>query len=167
MQKTKMKPPAKNLMLSYTWPIVRKIGLGTLGTNLLGDSRSNFKRLYISIYKVIYKYIRLHSEVKCWCFFTSIKGCLIGSLQKYSMIVFWKGLCCGLWLFAGGLWLFTGDLWLSVDCLWLFAGGLWLSVLDCSGFLLLPVLVTMSKLLKERIWVIAPVDICRICWQYH
>ena len=34
------KPPAKNLILTYTRPTVNKIGLGSLGTKLLEDARS-------------------------------------------------------------------------------------------------------------------------------
>ena len=41
LQKTKIKPLAKNLILAYTRSTVKKVGLGSLGIKLLGDSISS------------------------------------------------------------------------------------------------------------------------------
>ena len=40
LQKAEIKPPSRNLILVCTRPVIQKLGLGSLGTNLKVDGRS-------------------------------------------------------------------------------------------------------------------------------
>ena len=76
----------------------------------------------------MYAYMRLHSEVKFQCLFTSVRLRLVYNLRK--KIGNWnseKGFG-RLWLFACGLGSFAGDLYQFVIVCWWFVvvcGGLW------------------------------------------
>ena len=47
--KSNLNPPARKLILAYTRSTVKKIGLGSLGTKLLGDARFQVSSVLINL----------------------------------------------------------------------------------------------------------------------
>ena len=96
--------------------------------------------------------IRLHSKVKCWCLFTSVKICLGSNLLKKWIIRIWKWFICSFVVVFGGLWSFPGGFWSSAGglspfvvvcgcllvvcgCLWSFTSEVWSFEVVCGHLL--------------------------------